>query len=266
MWRYVPDLAETRPLSDRGGAARPASAAALSRIGDEAYLLRMASMLERLRDAMNSHDAKEMASLFADTYQSSQPLHPARGFSGHAQVLKNWMSVFEGVPDFSAELVASAVDGAIVVGRVGLARPAHRWFSVCHARRDHPPRPRRLDRRNALCTWNQSMSAATISTPQFASCTRRPLRAPADPSRAITVAVPVPRSDVDDGALADPSASTEGEPERVDVLTRHSGPSGPRRRDLRMPTPTSSAAPNASGYLPLNSGENSSQIRDCGAT
>jgi ketosteroid isomerase-like protein len=96
---------------------RPAaSAAALSRIGDEAYLLRMASMLERLRDAMNSHDAKEMASLFADTYQSSQPLHPARGFSGHAQVLKNWMSVFEGVPDFSAELVASSVDGPIEWG------------------------------------------------------------------------------------------------------------------------------------------------------
>ncbi len=76
----------------------------------------MASMLERLRDAMNSHDAKEMASLFADTYQSSQPLHPARGFSGHAQVLTNWMSVFEGVPDFSAELVASSVDGAIEWG------------------------------------------------------------------------------------------------------------------------------------------------------
>lgn len=92
------------------------SATALSRIGDEAYLLRMASMLERLRDAMNSHDAKEMASLFADTYQSSQPLHPARGFSGHAQVLTNWMSVFEGVPDFSAELVASSVDGAIEWG------------------------------------------------------------------------------------------------------------------------------------------------------
>ena len=76
----------------------------------------MASMLERLRDAMNSHDAKKIESLFADTYQSSQPLHPARGFSGHAQVLKNWTSVFEGVPDFTAELVASSVDGAIEWG------------------------------------------------------------------------------------------------------------------------------------------------------
>jgi ketosteroid isomerase-like protein len=80
------------------------------------YLLGMASMLERLRDAMNSHDATKMASLFADTYQSSQPLHPARGFSGYAQVLKNWTSVFEGVPDFNADLVAFSVDGAIEWG------------------------------------------------------------------------------------------------------------------------------------------------------
>jgi len=76
----------------------------------------MASMLERLRDAMNSHDAERMASLFSESYESSQPLHPARAFSGRAQVLANWRSVFEGVPDFTAELVASAVDGAVEWG------------------------------------------------------------------------------------------------------------------------------------------------------
>jgi hypothetical protein len=31
----------------------------------------MASMLERLRDAMNSHDAEQMASLFSHGYESS---------------------------------------------------------------------------------------------------------------------------------------------------------------------------------------------------
>ncbi|GAA1966795.1 nuclear transport factor 2 family protein [Microbacterium deminutum] len=73
----------------------------------------MAGMLERFLDAMNSHDAERMASLFADDYESFQPLHPARGFSGQAQVLSNWTSVFEGVPDFTAELLASAVDGEV---------------------------------------------------------------------------------------------------------------------------------------------------------
>jgi ketosteroid isomerase-like protein len=71
----------------------------------------MSVLLERLRDAMNSHDAQRMASLFADDYESVQPAHPARGFGGSTQVLSNWTSVFEGVPDFTAELVASAVDG-----------------------------------------------------------------------------------------------------------------------------------------------------------
>lgn len=68
-------------------------------------------MLERLRDAMNSHDALGMAALFAQDYQSAQPLHPSRAFGGRAQVLENWSSVFEGVPDFISELVASSVDG-----------------------------------------------------------------------------------------------------------------------------------------------------------
>ena len=71
----------------------------------------MPGMLERLRDATNSHDAALMASLFAEDYQSSQPLHPSRAFGGRAQVLANWSSVFEGVPDFTSELVASSVAG-----------------------------------------------------------------------------------------------------------------------------------------------------------
>jgi ketosteroid isomerase-like protein len=71
----------------------------------------MMTMLERLRDAVNGHDAHRVAALFAEDYQSAQPLHPGRGFGGSAQVLENWTSVFDGVPDFSAQLVASSVDG-----------------------------------------------------------------------------------------------------------------------------------------------------------
>ena len=71
----------------------------------------MASMLERLRDAANSHDAERLAALFADDYESIQPLHPARSFRGSAQVLSNWTSVFDGVPDFTSEVLFSVVDG-----------------------------------------------------------------------------------------------------------------------------------------------------------
>ena len=65
---------------------------------------------------MNDHDAQRVASLFTDDYQSVQPLHPSRGFGGSAQVLDNWSSVFDGVPDFSAVLVASSVNGAVQWG------------------------------------------------------------------------------------------------------------------------------------------------------
>ena len=71
----------------------------------------MTTMVERLRDAMNLHDPGRLSSLLAENYQSSQPVHPGRGFGGSAQVLENWSSVFEGVPDFRSELVASSVDG-----------------------------------------------------------------------------------------------------------------------------------------------------------
>ena len=71
----------------------------------------MSSMLERLEAAANAHDAERFAALVAEDYASAQPAHPGRTFTGRAQVLANWTSVFAGVPDFTAELVASSVDG-----------------------------------------------------------------------------------------------------------------------------------------------------------
>ncbi len=70
----------------------------------------MTTMLKQLNDAANAHDAHRLASLFAEDYRSAQPLHPGRGFGGREQVLENWSAVFDGVPDFTAELVASVVD------------------------------------------------------------------------------------------------------------------------------------------------------------
>jgi len=68
-------------------------------------------MAERLIQAWNSHDARRVAGLFAQDYVSDQPAHPGRAFTGRPQVLTNWTEVFEGVPNFSAELLASSVDG-----------------------------------------------------------------------------------------------------------------------------------------------------------
>jgi hypothetical protein len=64
-----------------------------------------------LLEAMNAHDLDAFVALFAEDYVSEQPNHPDRGFRGREQVLANWSTIFEGVPDFSSELVASAVAG-----------------------------------------------------------------------------------------------------------------------------------------------------------
>lgn len=80
------------------------------------YRSDMTTMMERLRDAVNAHDAQRLASLFAEEYRSEQPLHPSRGFGGSAQVLENWLSVFDGVPDFRSELVAASMHGEVEWG------------------------------------------------------------------------------------------------------------------------------------------------------
>lgn len=71
----------------------------------------MVSMSQRLMAAQNAHDAEQMAALFAEDYLSQQPVHPSREFSGRGQVLANWSSIFAGVSDFKAELLASSIDG-----------------------------------------------------------------------------------------------------------------------------------------------------------
>lgn len=78
----------------------------------------MSGILERLTEAQNAHDAPRMAAFFAEDYRSAQPAHPSRAFGGRAQVLENWTSVFAGVPDFRAELVASSMDGGTEWGEL----------------------------------------------------------------------------------------------------------------------------------------------------
>jgi ketosteroid isomerase-like protein len=74
----------------------------------------MDPMLERLSRATNDHDLEALAHCFASDYRNETPAHPARGFVGRSQVRKNWEQIFANVPDITAEVVRSSVDGDTV--------------------------------------------------------------------------------------------------------------------------------------------------------
>lgn len=57
--------------------------------------------VRRMVAAANRHDLDEMVSLFAEDYENITPVHPARSFTGPAQVRKNWAALFAGMPDLS---------------------------------------------------------------------------------------------------------------------------------------------------------------------
>jgi hypothetical protein len=71
----------------------------------------MVALAERLCAAMNAHDIDAFVALFAPEYDSRQPAHPDRAFTGNEQVRANWTEVFAGVPDFRAVLLGSSADG-----------------------------------------------------------------------------------------------------------------------------------------------------------
>ena len=70
-------------------------------------------MADRLKSAMNARDIEAFVDCFDEDYESEQPAHPDRAFHGREQVRANWSAIFDGVPDFRAELVASAVSGDV---------------------------------------------------------------------------------------------------------------------------------------------------------
>ena len=71
------------------------------------------AMLERLIRATNAHDLDALERCFALDYRNDTPAHPARGFTGRAQVRKNWEHIFAAVPDIAAQ-VQWTVDGSTV--------------------------------------------------------------------------------------------------------------------------------------------------------
>ncbi len=68
----------------------------------------LTDVAQSLQRAMNEHDVEAFVSLFAEDYDSQAPAHPDRAFRGREQVRTNWTAIFSGVPDFRADLIATA--------------------------------------------------------------------------------------------------------------------------------------------------------------
>jgi limonene-1,2-epoxide hydrolase len=73
----------------------------------------MTDVINRLAVAMNAHDLNVVAGLIDEDYRSEQPAHPARAFTGRAQMLANWEAMLAGIPDFHAEICRSVQDGEV---------------------------------------------------------------------------------------------------------------------------------------------------------
>ena len=71
-------------------------------------------IITRLETATNAHDLAALTACFAEDYVNATPAHPAQGFTGSAQVERNWATLFGAMPDLRSRLLASSVDGATV--------------------------------------------------------------------------------------------------------------------------------------------------------
>jgi hypothetical protein len=71
-------------------------------------------LVDRLCAATNAHDVESIVGCFTADYRNETPAHPARGFVGREQVRRNWQQIFAFVPDVTARVTASAVDGATI--------------------------------------------------------------------------------------------------------------------------------------------------------
>jgi ketosteroid isomerase-like protein len=68
-------------------------------------------ILARMETAMNEHDLDALVDCFAEDYRSELPHHPQLSFVGRERVRANWGGLFELVPDLTATVLQSVVDG-----------------------------------------------------------------------------------------------------------------------------------------------------------
>src|SRR5438874_11047210 len=70
--------------------------------------------IERLVESTNRHDLDALVGCFAEDYRNETPAHPARSFTGKAQVGRNWSAIFAFVPDIQVQVLRAADDGDAV--------------------------------------------------------------------------------------------------------------------------------------------------------
>jgi len=87
----------------------------------------MSDVVQRLAALMNQHDLQGAAALMHRDYRSEQPAHPGRAFVGRAQMEANWKAMFDGIPDFHAELLRSVQGRCDDLGRMALDGYPRRW-------------------------------------------------------------------------------------------------------------------------------------------
>ena len=70
-----------------------------------------AGVLARLERATNTHDLNALVACFAPDYRNDTPAHPQRSFTGREQVRRNWEQIFAAIPDITAKVLRSAING-----------------------------------------------------------------------------------------------------------------------------------------------------------
>ena len=70
-----------------------------------------AGVLARLERAASAHDVEALVACFAPDYRNDTPAHPERSFTGREQVRRNWEQIFAFIPDLSATVLRSAING-----------------------------------------------------------------------------------------------------------------------------------------------------------
>jgi len=73
-----------------------------------------AAMLDRLTSATNRRDLDALEDCFAADYRNEAPAHPSQGFTGRAQVRRNWEQIFTFMPDITTRVLRSCADGDAV--------------------------------------------------------------------------------------------------------------------------------------------------------
>jgi ketosteroid isomerase-like protein len=70
-----------------------------------------AGVLAQLERAVNARDVNAVVACFAPDYRNDTPAHPERSFTGREQVRRNWEQIFAAIPDLTAKVLRSAVNG-----------------------------------------------------------------------------------------------------------------------------------------------------------